>query len=163
MALFEWKNGKSGGTPLNAETLNLAQRELLELVFPIGATYITQDETNPKDILKFGVWERLKGKVALGIDEDDTNMDEIGKTGGEKTHTLTIDEMPSHRHDAGTSGTATPAIAKYKYETSGDGFQIASGSNGRYIISGMNYTGNSQPHNIMQPYEIVGYMWIRRK
>ena len=70
------------------------QQGLMELVFPIGSTYITQSNTNPNTILNFGTWERLKGKVCVGLDEDDTSFNTIGKTGGEKTHELTEAELP---------------------------------------------------------------------
>ena len=55
---------------------------LLSLVFPIGSTYVTQTNTNPSTILGFGTWERLKGKVCLGLDEDDADFNQINKTGG---------------------------------------------------------------------------------
>ena len=67
---------------------------LLSLIFPIGSTYVTQTNTNPSTILGFGTWERLKGKVCLGLDEDDNDLKTIGNTGGEKTHTLTLNEIP---------------------------------------------------------------------
>ena len=137
---------------LSDTVLNNMQVELMKLVFPIGSTYITQELTNPSEILKFGTWERLKGKVCLGLDEDDTELNEIGKTGGEKTHKLTIKEMPTHNHD-------------YYYKNIG----AATGSESMVGNSSSNTgsvrtssTGDGQPHNNMQPYEIVGYMWIRR-
>lgn len=84
MGKFNWINGQAGGTPLSAENLNQMQDNLLQLVFPIGSTYITQDRKNPNSILGFGTWERLKGKVCLGLDEDDRDLNVIGETGGEK-------------------------------------------------------------------------------
>jgi microcystin-dependent protein len=40
----------------------------------------------------------LKGKVIVGYDSADASFNTLGKTGGSKTHTLTISEMPSHTH-----------------------------------------------------------------
>ncbi len=40
----------------------------------------------------------LKGKTIVGLDSSDTDFNAIGKSGGEKTHTLTTSEMPSHSH-----------------------------------------------------------------
>ena len=40
----------------------------------------------------------LKGKVVVSVNSNDDNFDTLGKTGGEKTHTLTTHEMPSHTH-----------------------------------------------------------------
>lgn len=148
MGYFEFKNGK---TPLNATNLMAMQKGLLELVFPIGATYITQTNVNPSTLLGFGTWERSKGKVFVGLDEDDADFNAIGKTGGEKTHTLTIDEMPKHSH-SGTPAYYRAVNVEMAVETN-----TQTGTQG--------YTsenGGNQPHNNVQPYEVVGYMWIRR-
>ena len=125
---------------------------LLKIIFPIGSTYTTQTNQNPNLILGFGTWERFKGLVALGLDESDDDLNEIGKTGGEKEHTLTIDEMPSHTHNLGDNYWLYPA---------GGSQEFGSGSARSTKASAAN-TGGSQPHNNMPPYEVVGYMWIRR-
>ena len=39
-------------------------------------------------------YEKMYGRFALGA-----TMDDCGETGGEKSHTLTKDEMPSHKHE----------------------------------------------------------------
>ncbi len=148
-----YTNFVNGTQPALSDTvLNQMQIGLMELVFPIGSTYVTQTDTNPNTILKFGTWERLKGKVCLGVDEDDTELNEIGKTGGEKTHKLTIKEMPTHYHDYyyRNIGAATGTESILGNSSSNTGSVRTSS------------TGGNQPHNNMQPYEIVGYMWIRR-
>lgn len=40
----------------------------------------------------------FKGRVPVGLDSGQTEFDTMGETGGAKTHTLTIAEMPSHGH-----------------------------------------------------------------
>ena len=141
---------------LSDKVLNNMQVELMKLVFPIGSTYITQENVNPSTILKFGTWERFKGKIALGVDEDDTNLSTIGNTGGEKTHTLTVNEIPSHSHNINNEG-----IWGYGVNDTMLGNGVS--GNWAYKIDGNTAkTGGGQPHNNMQPYEIVGYMWIRR-
>ena len=97
MGYFNFENNT---TAINDTNLNTMQKELAKMFFPVGSTYITQDNTNPSTIFGFGTWERLKGKVCVGLDEDDSDeyFDEIGKTGGEKKHTQTVNEMPSHTH-----------------------------------------------------------------
>ena len=142
---------------LSDKVLNNMQVELMKLVFPIGSTYITQENVNPSTILKFGTWERFKGKIALGVDEDDTNLSTIGNTGGEKTHTLTVEEMPSHRHAINTN------INSSRFGTDNS---LTRGYQGTNEIKDeetyMKSTGGGQAHNNMPPYETVGYMWIRR-
>lgn len=151
MGYFNFENNT---TPINDTNLNTMQKELAKMFFPVGSTYITQDNTNPSTIFGFGTWERLKGKVCVGLDEDDTNMNTIGKTGGEKTHTLTVSEMPPHTHTLNNATLVNRNI-------SGTG-----GAQGTNTVQGAtitaNNTGGGQAHNNLQPYEVVGYMWIRR-
>ena len=151
---MSYTNFVNGNAPyISAQNLNNMQIELMKLVFPIGSTYITQTNTNPSTILKFGTWERVKGKVLVGLDEDDADFNEIGKTGGEKTHTLTIDEMPAHNHSARfCEGTGV-----YSVFPKGNGSQPEWGGSTNTIAN----TGEGQAHNILQPYEVVGYMWKR--
>ena len=40
----------------------------------------------------------LKGKIPVGYNSSETEFNSLGKTGGAKTHTLTVQEMPSHTH-----------------------------------------------------------------
>ena len=49
----------------------------------------------------------LRGRFIVGADNNETSADGdydymVTETGGENTHTLTIDEMPSHHHDGNT-------------------------------------------------------------
>ncbi len=42
----------------------------------------------------------LRGRVPVGKDDRDTDFKTLGAKGGEKAHTLTVQEMPSHNHNA---------------------------------------------------------------
>lgn len=159
MDKINFENLPSTNTPISAENLNQLQENIenailttMQLMFPVGSSYITQEDINPSEILGFGTWERTKGKVFVGLDEDDTNFNAVGKTGGEKTHTLTVDEMPSHNHRIyrATSG-----------QDGGSDWNVADSFGGveQWYTSN---AGGDQPHNNLQPYEVVGYMWIRR-
>lgn len=154
----------AGQTPLSSENMNRMQEELLKIMFPVGSSYVTQSPTtNPNTVLGFGTWERTS-KVLLGVDENDINMNEVGKTGGEKEHVLTVEELPNHAHEG-----------LYQKDNNWSGFvNNGAGSGtvgyqaGTSPVEGINIemttgkTGENQPMNIMMPYEIVGYMWIRR-
>ncbi len=166
MAYFNFENGK---TALNDTNLKAMQKGLMELVFPIGSTYITQTDTNPSTILEFGTWERFKGVLAVGLDEDDSDkyFNEIGKKGGEKKHTMTVDEIAEHTHSFRMGGSTysqednhSSIVAKTV-----EGAQIPLedwGGKYKYHTDANQVAGKGQSFNVTQPYEVVGYMWIRR-
>lgn len=88
----------------------------------------------------------LKGKVLTGLDEDDTDFASMGATGGEKTHTLTVSEMPSHNHT-------------YQWQRIGSGSSYTAGAtSGSAYVASTGDTGGGQPHNILQPYVVVNYI-----
>ena len=74
------------------------------------------------------------------------------KTGGEKKHTLTIDEMPSHNHELIKPRWNTNTGANAVYGSNG------SGNGSDYDIRG--YQGGDQAHNNMPPF-ITVYFWKR--
>lgn len=73
---------------------------VLSKAYPVGAIYCSTVETNPHDLFGFGTWEYIEqGRVLLSQGDKYS----VGTTGGEETHTLTVAEMPSHKH-GGTTG-----------------------------------------------------------
>lgn len=88
----------------------------------------------------------LKGRVAVGRDAGQTEFDVLAETGGEKTHTLTTAEMPSHTHSitvgANLGGSGMP---KSSY---GDAYNTGSTA----------ATGGSTAHNVLQPYLVINYI-----
>lgn len=148
-------------TPLEADALNgmqdntnLALNEVLNLVYPIGRGFIDFTNTDFSNYLGF-TWEReLVGLTPVGYNARDIDFNEIGKTGGEKTHTLTIDELPWHNHVTRIGWSDVPQRDSI-IPTWGDG-QLTIDRNDT-TTSG---TGNNQAHNIMQPYKVVAY-WKR--
>ena len=121
---------------------------LWDQIYPVGSIYITANATNPS-VLFGGTWEQLKGKFLVGVDSSDTDFETSGKTGGEKTHKLTVDEMPSHNH---------PGIFKYTNQT-GYYARLYLGSDGT-ALDNEGKTGGDKPHNNLPPYLAV-YMWKR--
>ena len=70
------------------------KKDLLEKVYPIGSYYWSEKNTSPSDIFG-GSWTKIRGRFLFA---SDSNHD-VGDTGGEETHTLTINEMPRHSHE----------------------------------------------------------------
>ena len=114
-------------------------------LYPVGSIYISVNSTNPSNYFG-GTWERIKGRFLLAA--DDTTY-KLGDTGGSATHTLTIDEMPKHRHDINYGLTAGG---------DGSGFRFSNTTGkGSYF---MGYVGGGKAHNNMPPYLAV-YIWKR--
>lgn len=149
MALKIFKNkGESGAIPLNAENLNYNFNEILNLVYPIGRGFIDFTDTDYSNYLEF-TWEReLVGMTAVGLDTTQTEFNSVGKIGGEKTHTLTVSEMPKHSHNALIGGDGDKYAASF----------VTNGNNLYYVPT--NEAGDNQPHNNLQPYKVVSY-WKR--
>lgn len=116
------------------------------LIYPVGSIYMSTVNVDPGTIFG-GTWERLKDRFLLGAGDTYT----AGDTGGEATHTLTVDEMPNHNHTVprgSNIGTTNWGIVRFDtLNASADEIRISK-------------TGGDQPHNNMPPYLVV-YMWRR--
>lgn len=65
----------------------------------IGKLVFDTKNVNPATYLGFGTWQLWgQGRVPVGIDSNDSDFNTAEKTGGEKTHKLTLAEIPSHTH-----------------------------------------------------------------
>lgn len=130
--------------------------------YQVGDLFLTTRNENPN--VRFGgIWELYgKGKVLVCVDEDDNDFNVVNKTGGEKTHKLTIDEMPSHQHDMddetyggylnrmgvrGDGGGSNHLVPQYSQTV----------SYSKYIPMP---TGGNQDHNNLPPY-ITCFIWKR--
>lgn len=84
----------SGSTP----TWKNVSDTILDLVYPVGSIYISTANVNPSTFIG-GSWEAFgTGRTLVGVDPDDDSFSTSELTGGEKYHTLTLSEIPSHSH-----------------------------------------------------------------
>jgi len=121
--------------------------------YPVGAifTTVTPYANSAAVVAAVGgtTWTAFgAGKVLVGVDASDTDFNTVEETGGAKTHTLTISEMPAHTHSAFKATTyenmSIHDIGGYRGQAS-----VNTGS-----------TGGGAAHNNVQPY-ITVYMWKR--
>lgn len=132
---------------------------LLNTIYPVGSIYMSVNNTNPSTLFG-GTWESWgAGRVPVGVDVNDTAFDTVEETGGEKTHTLTTTEMPSHSHSVTWTSNCPPWV-----EAGGYGQVTPSSTSGahRANLGGItvNNAGGGGAHNNLQPY-ITCYMWKR--
>ena len=136
------------------EELKTTQLRVRETLYPVGSIYMSATMSTVEEVQTTfgGTWEAWgSGKVPVGVDPEDTDFSTVQKTGGEKTHKLTINEMPSHNHglktymEAGSSSAWTFENVNKKY---------------LYTAEYCQKTGGDQAHNNLQPY-ITCYMFKR--
>ena len=120
---------------------NTSWTSLLDMIYPVGAYYISNSSTNPASLFG-GAWSAVTGRFLY--------MNAGNYTGGENTHTLTVNEMPSHRHRIDWRGYWSAAQGSYAtvmshtYVSSDPDYQMFT-----------TYVGGSAAHNNMPAYQTV--------
>lgn len=125
---------------------------IFNAVYPVGTIYTSISNANP-GLVFGGTWVAFgSGKTLVGVDSGDSDFSAAEATGGEKAHTLIVDEMPSHNHNILKPrwGTNTGANAVYGSNGSGSGSEYDSRAD----------EGGGQAHNNLQPFICV-YFWKR--
>lgn len=168
-------------------SLHLAQ-EIFKLIYPVGSIYLSTSTTNPSTYFG-GTWEQVaKESYLLGYNGSNTWFDQPGQNKGSKNgpgswnttnHTLTIDQIPAHKHSGstkkgktdfmrivgavGTSETSNhmPGYSAGAYKDMGLGELNFPGSNHWHDFD-TNNTGGGKGHNHfhVSPYYIV-VVWKR--
>ena len=128
----------------NTDTMQAVNNRMFNLIYPVGAIYMSVNGTNPETFFG-GRWERWgNGRVPVGVNSSIADFSESGKTGGEMAHTLTHSELPT------TTYVDSPVSTYVHVRSPNDG--------GIWWLN--NRGGGNQPHNNLQPY-ITCYMWKR--
>lgn len=120
----------------------VSRTEYAELFKAIGTKHGSGDGSTTFNL------PNLKGRTLVGKNSSDTDFSELGKIGGEKTHTLTTSEIPSHSHHITSVG-----IGSGNY-----GYNISSLSIGSEQKEYTDNTGGGQPHNNLQPYLVTNFI-----
>ena len=96
----------------------------------------------------------LKGKTVIELDNNQPEFNVLGKIGGEKTHTLTVEEMPKHSHDVRTFPDGGGNTNYYRVSTTPGG-----NVGDRHWRGGFaDFTGGDKPHNNLKPYIVANYI-----
>lgn len=137
---------------------------MLLAAHPVGSYYWSSDPTSP-EVLFGGTWEQITDRFIYAA-----GTIPAGTTGGEATHTLTLSEMPTHRHLLGSGSSSAHG---FSWGSSGtvniaNAVAVAGRSSGNRLFTfqsdpdwrGGQAMGGNQPHNNMPPY-LTAYCWHR--
>jgi microcystin-dependent protein len=126
----------------------VSREEYNNLFAVIGVTYGSGSSTT------FNLPD-LRGRVPVGLDTEQTEFDELGANGGEKTHTLSSGELPvidlSHSH---AEITATATLINGGIEAPAAAALPGFGSTG----SAGGSIGGGEAHNNLQPYLTLNFI-----
>lgn len=146
-------NNKPLSSNVTLTTNDIGINALFLAVHPVGDIYMTTVSTNPGS--RFGgTWVAWgSGRVPVGVNTGDSSFSSVERTGGAKTHTLTVREMPSHQHNIFD-------IAVQKREATGWNFIDEAVGRWENVLKTTESAGGGSSHNNLQPY-ITCYMWKR--
>lgn len=125
----------------------ISRTDYSELFAVIGTSYGSGDGSTTFNL------PDLRSRVPIGLDSRDSDFDILGETGGEKTHTLSVNEIPSHSHDlVYVKSNSTPlnyaGVSGFNPNNTGVGTKENAVEN----------AGGGQAHNNVQPYQVVNYI-----
>ena len=132
----------------------IAAGALTDVVYPVGSifTTVTNYANSAAVVNAIGgtTWTAFgAGKVLVGLDSSDTDFDTAEETGGAKTITLDVTQIPAHNHSYVRKGTTTGGST-----SGGDTNSVGQ------FTDNTSTTGGGAAHPNVQPY-IVVYMWKR--
>lgn len=161
---------------VSAGSLTVGGRTLVDLLYPVGALYLSTAETNPGTVLG-GTWQRIEDRFLLAAGAAYA----AGSTGGQAQRTLTEQQLPPHVHhisgsasvDSTTHSHGVPNIAQGGSGSGAYAESWSGGSGGRQLSTDsicINHnhrldldsqsSGGGESVDMMPPYLAV-YVWQR--
>ena len=147
------------GLPYSSEP---TKEELYELVYPVGSYYLSMSDTFDPNVSFVGTWvQDTPGLMTMNTDVTEN----VGTTGGEKTHSLTSEEVTSHTHSASGVTLQTSKRGSFQNTTQTNYWNMSRGNSMKYeriydATLKTSSVGSGTAHNNLQPY-IVCVRWHR--
>ena len=112
------KNSLITLSPLSILIISRKDSGLLDLIYPVGAIYMSTSGTNPSNLFG-GTWVAWgSGRVPVGVNGNDGNFNAVEKTGGQSTVTIASNNLPAHNHGVNDPGHQhTLDLGSYKIPT----------------------------------------------
>jgi len=106
-------NGMTGAVTITERSV----KQLIDIIYPVGTYYETTNANfNPNTAWAGTTWQRITdGRVLIAGGGDYS----VGNNYGEKTHKITIAEMPSHSHSASTANNGAHTHSRGTMEITG--------------------------------------------
>ena len=90
---------------------------LLDYAHPVGSLYWTSSNENPAVTFGGGTWKQIKDKFIWAKGDSDT----VDATGGAKTVTLKVENLPSHNHNFTPAGKIASTVDGTDNKTANEG------------------------------------------
>lgn len=140
----------SNNVYIDAEGIAVNRKILADIMYPVGSIYISTVSTSPATLFG-GSWTQITNRFLYAVPSSSAAKE----LGGENSHTLTVNEMPSHSHTIwGRAGSEQWALGDIWFRAAGDG----SSNEGRTTAT--YNSGGGRPHNNMPQY-FTCYAWYR--
>ena len=132
------------------ELLEMHEKTIALKMHPVGCYYTSDKPTDPHELFG-GTWEPIQDTFLWCAGPKHA----AGTSGGEETHKLIIEEMPSHTHGLMRyTGTDDKNFSGHLENG------LCANDSPNYLAANTNATGGNQPHNNMPPFRSV-YCWHR--
>lgn len=136
----------------DASFMETLWKSLMVFQYPVGEILTTRRTGNPSSWLGFGTWERYgAGRALVSLDEADASFNQVDLTGGAKTHTLTVNELPSHFHNIDPPATNTSSGGNHEHFIAHN--STGTGSSGTVGVTASNYATAAADRTGVTTYE----------